>query len=49
MSLISISSAFFRQLEKDFVVVNWAQRGSGLSYDPDLDEKTMNIRQFGFR
>ena len=46
MSLISISSAFFRQLEKDFVVVNWDQRGSGLSYDPDLDEKTMNIRQF---
>ena len=46
MSLISISSAFFRQLEKDFVVVNWDQRGSGLSDDPDLDEKTMNIRQF---
>lgn len=33
MSLIGVSSQFFKELEEHFVVVNWDQRGSGLSAD----------------
>jgi pimeloyl-ACP methyl ester carboxylesterase len=41
---------FFRsynsELEKHYIVVNWDQRGAGLSYDPAIPRTTMNIPQF---
>jgi pimeloyl-ACP methyl ester carboxylesterase len=41
---------FFRSynsdLEKSFVVVNWDQRGAGLSYSPTIAPESMNIAQF---
>ncbi|WP_216830600.1 alpha/beta hydrolase [Alkalihalobacterium elongatum] len=37
---------FQSYLEKNFVVVNWDQRGSGLSYFEGIPEETMNINQF---
>jgi pimeloyl-ACP methyl ester carboxylesterase len=33
------------QLENDFLVAYWDQRGCGLSYSKDLDPKTMNLTQ----
>jgi pimeloyl-ACP methyl ester carboxylesterase len=33
-------------LEDDFTVVWWDQRGSGLSYSPDIPPETMNYEQF---
>jgi len=33
-------------LEEEFLVVNWDQRGSGLSYVEGVPEETMNINQF---
>ncbi|WP_051251395.1 alpha/beta fold hydrolase [Paenibacillus harenae] len=33
-------------LEKSYIVVNWDQRGSGLSYNDGISEETMNIDQF---
>src|ERR1051325_2733886 len=33
-------------LEKDFVVVQWDQRGAGKSYSSMIDEKSMNVEQF---
>jgi len=33
-------------LEKDFVVVNWDQRGAGLSYSDTIPAESMNIMQF---
>ncbi|WP_179298675.1 alpha/beta fold hydrolase [Evansella halocellulosilytica] len=33
-------------LEKDFVVVNWDQRGAGLSYDENISEDSMKIANF---
>ncbi len=34
------------ELEKEFIVVNWDQRGSGKSYHSGIPEETMNVRQF---
>jgi pimeloyl-ACP methyl ester carboxylesterase len=33
-------------LEKDFVVVQWDQRGAGKSYSPSIPENSMTIEQF---
>ena len=33
-------------LEEEFLVVNWDQRGSGLSYVEGIPKETMNINQF---
>jgi pimeloyl-ACP methyl ester carboxylesterase len=35
-----------QELEKHFIVVNWDQRGSGLSYSKKIPKETMNIAQF---
>jgi pimeloyl-ACP methyl ester carboxylesterase len=34
------------RLEKHFIVVNWDQRGSGKSFDPNIPKETMNVEQF---
>ncbi|KNY30331.1 alpha/beta fold hydrolase [Pseudobacteroides cellulosolvens] len=34
------------QLEDKFVVVNWDQRGAGLSYSKSVPKKTMTLKQF---
>jgi len=34
------------ELEKHFVIVNWDQRGAGLSYSKKIPSETMNINQF---
>lgn len=34
------------ELENHFLVVGWDQRGTGKSYSPRIDPKTMNIPQF---
>ena len=42
--------AVFRQvnsdLERDFTVVHWDQRGAGYSYFPDIPPSTMQVEQF---
>ncbi len=37
---------YMRQLEENFTVVYWEQRGTGRSYDPEMAAETMNIEQF---
>lgn len=34
------------ELERDFTVVHWDQRGAGKSYRPDVPPETMNVEQF---
>src|SRR5204862_7055365 len=34
------------ELERDFVVVNWDQRGTGLSFTPGIPGESMRIAQF---
>jgi len=41
-----IAHYFSGDLEKNFIVVHWDQRGAGKSNPKDFDEKTMSIEQF---
>ena len=34
------------ELERDFTVVHWDQRGAGKSYRPEIPPESMNVRQF---
>lgn len=43
---ISFARKWLQELERDFVVVNWDQRGAGLSYSGEIPRKSMNIAQF---
>lgn len=43
---IGFIRSFQRYLEKDFVVVQWDQRGAGLSYSKRIPPESMNINQF---
>ncbi|QHE51721.1 alpha/beta fold hydrolase [Pontibacillus sp. HMF3514] len=43
---IGFISPYIKKLEEHYIVVNWDQRGSGLSFSPDLDQDTMNMNQF---
>lgn len=43
---IGFIRTFQQELEKHFVVINWDQRGSGLSYTKKIPLETMNINQF---
>jgi pimeloyl-ACP methyl ester carboxylesterase len=40
---ISVARLYQRELERAFLVVNWDQRGCGLSYQPGIDRATMTI------
>jgi pimeloyl-ACP methyl ester carboxylesterase len=37
---IGFAPKFQRELEKEFIVVNWDQRGSGLSFSSDKKKKS---------
>ena len=43
---ISFAPKFQSGLEKNFLVVNWDQRGSGKSYTKEVKKESMNIDQF---
>ena len=43
---MALFSTYNKDLEKQFIVVNWDQRGAGLSYHPNIPDSTMNIQQF---
>jgi len=45
-SLIPFAHKATDKLVNDFIVVYWDQRGTGLSFDKTIPEKTMNIDQF---
>lgn len=46
MALIGVASRYLRRLEQHFTVVCWDQRGSGLSYHPEIPEASMTVEQF---
>jgi pimeloyl-ACP methyl ester carboxylesterase len=39
-------SRLYGGLEKEFIVVQWDQRGSGLSYDPSISPEQMKLKNF---
>ena len=41
-----IAHAFNSEMEKDFIVVHWDQRGAGKSNPRNFDESTMTIKQY---
>ncbi|WP_234121258.1 alpha/beta fold hydrolase [Clostridium hydrogenum] len=43
---IAVSRAYFSKLEEKFIVVNWDQRGAGLSYSKDIPKNTMTVENF---
>jgi pimeloyl-ACP methyl ester carboxylesterase len=46
MAQIGVARHFNKDLEKNFMVVNWDQRGAGKSYNRKIDRATMNTTQF---
>jgi pimeloyl-ACP methyl ester carboxylesterase len=46
MPMMYLSHQFQRDLEDDFVVVHWDQRGAGKSYNKDVPIESMNVEQF---
>ncbi|HEY3365601.1 MAG TPA: alpha/beta hydrolase [Symbiobacteriaceae bacterium] len=43
---ISYARRYMKDLERDYVVVNWDQRGAGLSYSSKIPKESMTISQF---
>ncbi|AHD06749.1 alpha/beta fold hydrolase [Paenibacillus larvae] len=43
---IGFARSFQKELEEHFVVVNWDQRGSGLSFSKQISPASMNVNQF---
>jgi len=43
---ISFARRWLKELEKDYIVVNWDQRGAGLSYSSKIPKESMTIEQF---
>ncbi len=43
---ISIARKYQEELEDSFIVVNWDQRGSGMSYSFNIPKESMNREQF---
>lgn len=43
---IGYARHFQKELEQHFTVVNWDQRGAGLSYSKQVLKRSMTIRQF---
>ncbi|AMB88496.1 MULTISPECIES: alpha/beta fold hydrolase [Bacillus] len=43
---MSYIDSFHKELDQDFTVVHWDQRGAGLSYKKDIPESSMTIGQF---
>lgn len=43
---IGFNRDYQQELEKHFIVVNWDQRGAGLSYSKNLPKETMTVDQF---
>ena len=44
--MMPLLNMYNSELEKHFVVVNWDQRGAGLSYSRKVPPKSMNLKQF---
>lgn len=43
---IGFARSFQKELEEHFIVVNWDQRGSGLSFSKQVSPASMNVNQF---
>lgn len=43
---ISYIDSFHEELDQDFIVVHWDQRGAGLSYQKNISDSSMTIQQF---
>jgi len=45
-SQMPVSRWFNKELEEEFMVVHWGQRGAGKSNPADFNEDTMSVKQF---
>lgn len=43
---MALFAEYNKDLEKKFIVVNWDQRGAGLSYTPGIPDSTLTLQQF---
>ncbi|MCM3764252.1 alpha/beta fold hydrolase [Neobacillus niacini] len=43
---IGFNREYQKELEKHFIVVNWDQRGSGLSFSKSITKESMSVNQF---
>jgi pimeloyl-ACP methyl ester carboxylesterase len=46
MPMMYLAHRFQRDLESEFLVVHWDQRGAGKSFDRDLPVESMNVERF---